>query len=178
MLSPNELRDHVFSWRPVSKGPSQTQEPKEPSSSMTHDVLWPSIRGVHSYEITVQLEDRRNPDGSEAGDTCCRTWPGTCRTSSSVVSALGLARFRISALLRLPRGSPALASVLQVLALLFLQGRSPLFNLSHIAFSSAVSFGDVSCNAASARLLAAMMKRSVLSTPSNPMSLKRTTVAM
>ena len=174
MLSPNELRDHVFSWRPVSKRPSQTQEP---SSSMAHDVLWPSIRGVHSYEITVQLEDRRNPDGSEAGDTCCRTWPGTCRASSSVVSALGLARFRISAHLRLPRGSQALAPVLQVLALLFLQGRSPLFNLSHIAFSSAVSFGDVSCNAASARLLAAIMKRSVLSTPSNPMSLKMTTVA-
>ena len=60
---------------------------------------------------------------------------------------------------------------------LFLQGRSPRFNLSHIAFSSAVSFGDVSCNAASARLLAAMMKRSVLSTPSNPMSRKRTTLA-
>ena len=57
-------------------------------------------------------------------------------------------------------------------ALLFLQGRSPRFNLSHIAFSSAVSFGEVSCNAALARALAAMMKRSVLSTPSNPMSLK------
>ena len=63
---------------------------------MAHDVLWPSIRGVHSYEITTQLEDRRNPDVSEAGVTCCRTWPGACRTSSSVVSALGLARFRIS----------------------------------------------------------------------------------
>ena len=54
-------------------------------------------------------------------------------------------------------------------ALLFLQGRSPRFNLSHIAFSSAVSFGEVSCNAALARALAAMMKRSALSTPSNPM---------
>ena len=46
---------------------------------------------------------------------------------------------------------------------LFLQGRSPRFNLSHIAFLSAVSFGDVSCNAASACRLAARMKGSVLS---------------
>ena len=144
---------------------------------MAHDVLWLSMCIDHPDEIAVHMEDGRNPDGSEAGVTCCRTWPGACRTSSSVVSALGLARFRISAHLRLPRGRPQLAPVLQVLALLFLQGRSPLFNLSHIAFSSAVSFGDVSCNAASARLLAAMMKRSVLSTPSNPMALKRMTVA-
>ena len=144
---------------------------------MAHDVLWLSVCIDHPDEIAVHMEDGRNPDGSEAGNTGSRTWPCSCGASSPVVSALGLARFRISALLRLPRGSPALASVLQVLALLFLQGRSPLFNLSHIAFSSAVSFGDVSCNAASARLLAAMMKRSVLSTPSNPMSLKRTTVA-
>ena len=144
---------------------------------MAHDALGPSICVDHPYEITVQLEDRRNPCGDEAGDTCCRTWPGPCRASSPVVSALGLDRFRSPAHLLLPCGSPALAILLQFLALLFLQGRSPLFNLSHIAFSSAVSFGDVSCNAASARLLAAMMKRSVLSTPSNPMSLKRTTVA-
>ena len=57
-----------------------------------------------------------------------------------------------------------------------LQGRSPRFNLSHIAFSSVVSFGDVSCNAATARALAAMMKRAVLSTPSNAMSIQRKTL--
>ena len=144
---------------------------------MAHDVLWPCTCVDHPYEITVQLEDRRNPWGDEAGDTGCRTWPGPCRASSPVVSALGLARFRSPAHLLLSCGSPALVILLQVLALLFLQGRSPLFNLSHIAFSSDVNFGDVSCNAASARLLAAMMKWSVFSTPSNPMPLKRTTVA-
>ena len=43
----------------------------------------------------VFLQDSRNPDGSEAGDICCRTWPGPFRASSTVVPALGLARFRI-----------------------------------------------------------------------------------
>ena len=144
---------------------------------MAHDVLWLSMCIDHPDEIAVHMEDGWNPDGSEAGNTGSRTWPCSCGASSPVVSASGLARFRISAHLLLPCGSPALAILLQVLALLFSQGRSPLFNLSNIAFSSAVSFGDVSCNAASARCLAAMMKRSVLSTPSNPMSLKRTTLA-
>ena len=58
-------------------------------------------------------------------------------------------------------------------ALLFLQGRPPLFRLSHIAFSSDVSFGDVSSKAAVARALAALMKRAVLSTPSKAIFLKR-----
>ena len=144
---------------------------------MAHDVLWLSMCIDHPDEIAVHMEDGRNPDGSEAGNTGSCTWPCSCGASSPVVSALGLARFRISAHHLLPCGSPALAILLQVLALLFSQGRSPLFNLSNIAFSSAVSFGDVSCNAASARLLAATMKRSVFSTSSNPMSLKRTTLA-
>ena len=94
---------------------------------MANDALGPSICVDHPYEITVQLEDRRNPCGDEAGDTCCRTRPGPCRASSPVVSALGLARFRSPAHLLLPCGSPALAILLQVLALLFLQGRSPRF---------------------------------------------------
>ena len=48
-------------------------------------------------------------------------------------------------------------------ALLFLHGRSPRFNLSHIAFSRAVILGEDSCNAALVRAIAAMMKRSALS---------------
>ena len=63
---------------------------------MAHDVLWPCTCVDHPYEITVQLEDRRNLCRDEGGDTCCRSWPGPCRASSSVVPALGLARFKIA----------------------------------------------------------------------------------
>lgn len=64
---------------------------------MAHDVLWLSMCIDHPDEIAVHMEDGRNPDGSEAGNTGSRTWPCSCGASSSVVSALGLARFRISA---------------------------------------------------------------------------------
>ena len=64
---------------------------------MAHDVLWLSMCIDHPDEIAVHMEDGRNPDGSEAGNTGSRTWPCSCWTSSPVVSALGLARFRISA---------------------------------------------------------------------------------
>ena len=64
---------------------------------MAHDVLWLSMCIDHPDEIAVHMEDGRNPDGSEAGNTGSRTWPCSCGASSPVVSALGLARFRISA---------------------------------------------------------------------------------
>ena len=64
---------------------------------MADDVLWLSMCIDHPDEIAVHMEDGRNPDGSEAGNTGSRTWPCSCGVSSSVVSALGLARFRISA---------------------------------------------------------------------------------
>ena len=64
---------------------------------MAHDVLWLSMCIDHPDEIAVQLENGRNPDGSEAGNSGSRTWPCSCGASSPVVSALGLARFRISA---------------------------------------------------------------------------------
>ena len=110
---------------------------------MAHDALWLSIRSVHPDEITVHMEEGSNPDGSEVGNTASRTWNGLCRASPSVVSALLLTRFRRPAQVLLPHGIPALALLVQILGLLFLQGRSLRFNLSHIAFSSAVSFGDV-----------------------------------
>ena len=61
---------------------------------MAHDVLWLSMCIDHPDEIAVHVEDGRNPDGSEAGNTGSRTWACSCRASSPVVSALGLARFR------------------------------------------------------------------------------------
>ena len=64
---------------------------------MTHDVLWLSIRSEHPDEIPFHLEDGRHPDGSEARDAGSRTWTCSCGASSPVVSALGLARFGISA---------------------------------------------------------------------------------
>ena len=64
---------------------------------MAHDVLWLSMCIDHPDEIAVHMEDGRNPDGSEAGNTGSRTWPCSCGASSPVVCALGLARFRISA---------------------------------------------------------------------------------
>ena len=64
---------------------------------MAHDVLWLSMCIDHPDEIVVHMEDGRNPDGSEAGNTGSRTWPCSCGASSPVASALGLARFRISA---------------------------------------------------------------------------------
>ena len=64
---------------------------------MAHDVLWLSTRSDHPDEIAVHMEDGRNPDRSEAGNTGSLTWPCSCGASSLVVSALGLARFRISA---------------------------------------------------------------------------------
>ena len=64
---------------------------------MAHDVLWRSMCIDHPDEIAVYMEDGRNPGGSEAGNTGSRTWPCSCGASSPVVSALGLASFRISA---------------------------------------------------------------------------------
>ena len=84
---------------------------------MAHDVLWPCTCVDHPYDITVQLEDRRNPDGREAGDTCFRAWLGACRASPSLVSSLGLARFWSPASLSTPPWRPELASLLEVVAL-------------------------------------------------------------
>ena len=60
---------------------------------MAHDVLWLSMCIDHPDEIAVHMEDGRNPDGSEAGNTGSRTWPCSCRASSRLVSPLGLASF-------------------------------------------------------------------------------------
>ena len=60
---------------------------------MAHDALGPIICVDHPYENTIQLEDRRNPDGSEAGNAGSRTWPCSCGASPSLVSPLGLASF-------------------------------------------------------------------------------------
>jgi hypothetical protein len=64
---------------------------------MAHDVLWLSMCIDHPDEIAVHMEDGRNPDRSEAGNTGSRTWPCSYGASPSLVSPLGLARFRISA---------------------------------------------------------------------------------
>ena len=64
---------------------------------MPHHVLWLRMCIDHPDEIAAHMEDGRNPDGSEAGNTGSRTWPCSCRASSPVVYALELARFRISA---------------------------------------------------------------------------------
>ena len=64
---------------------------------MAHDVLLLRMCIDHPDEIAIHMEDGRNPDGSEAGNTGSRTWPCSCGASSAVVSALGLARFRVSA---------------------------------------------------------------------------------
>jgi len=61
---------------------------------MAHDVLWLSMCIDPPGKIAVHMEDGRNPDGSEAGNTGSRTWPCSCRASSSLVSSLGLARLR------------------------------------------------------------------------------------
>ena len=58
---------------------------------MAHDVLWLSIPSDHPDEIAVYMEDGRNPDGAEAGNTGSRTWPCSCRASPCLVSPLGLA---------------------------------------------------------------------------------------
>ena len=93
---------------------------------MAHDVLWLSIRSDHPDEIAVHMEDGRNPDGSEAGNTGSSPWPCSCRASPSLVSSLGLARLRCPVHHLLPRrlaygvGSsaehqiPAVASLLQL----------------------------------------------------------------
>ena len=60
---------------------------------MAHDVLWLSISSDHPDEIAVHMEDGRNPDGSEAGNTGSRNWPCSCGASPSLVSPLGLASF-------------------------------------------------------------------------------------
>jgi len=57
---------------------------------MAHDVLWLSISSDHPDEIAVHMEDGRNPDGSEAGNTGSSHWPCSCRASPSLVSSLGL----------------------------------------------------------------------------------------
>ena len=60
---------------------------------MAHDVLWLSMCIDHPDEIAVHMEDGRNPDRSEAGNTGSRTWPCSCGASPSLVSPLGLASF-------------------------------------------------------------------------------------
>ena len=72
---------------------------------MAHDVLWLSMCIDHPDEIAVHMEDGRNPDGSEAGNTGSCTWPCSCRASSRLVSPLGLASF----------GAQAISSAKQVL---------------------------------------------------------------
>ena len=84
---------------------------------MAHDVLWLSMCIDHPDEIAVHMEDGRNPDRSEAGNTGSRTWPCSCRATTSLVSPLGLARLRSPAHLLLPRRRPQLALLLQVLDL-------------------------------------------------------------
>ena len=60
---------------------------------MAHDVLWLSMCIDHPDEIAVHMEDGRNPDRSEAGNTGSRTWPCSCGASPSLVPPLGLASF-------------------------------------------------------------------------------------
>ena len=60
---------------------------------MAHDVLWLSMCIDHPDEIAVHMEDGRHPDGHEARDAGSRNWASSRRTSSPVVSSLGLARF-------------------------------------------------------------------------------------
>ena len=60
---------------------------------MAHDVLWLSMCIDHPDEIAVHMEDGRNPDRSEAGNTGSRTWPCSCGASPCLVSPLGLASF-------------------------------------------------------------------------------------
>ena len=60
---------------------------------MAHDVLWLSMCIDHPDEIAVHMEDGRNPDRCEAGNTGSRTWPCSCGASPSLVSPLGLASF-------------------------------------------------------------------------------------
>ena len=60
---------------------------------MAHDVLWLSMCIDHPEDIAVHMEDGRNPDGSEAGNTGSRNWPCACRATTSLVSPLGLASF-------------------------------------------------------------------------------------
>ena len=62
---------------------------------MAHDVLLLSMCVDHPDEIAVHMEDGRNPDRSEAGNTGSRTWPCSRGASSPVVSALGLASFGV-----------------------------------------------------------------------------------
>ena len=62
---------------------------------MAHDVLWLSMCIDHPDEIAFHMEDGRNPDRSEAGNTGSRTWPFSCRASSRLVSPLGLASFGV-----------------------------------------------------------------------------------
>ena len=88
---------------------------------MAHDVLWLSIRSDHPDEIAVHMEDGRNPDGSEAGNTGSSPWPCSCRASPSLVSSLGLARLRSSTHLLLPSGFREFA-FLQVLTLIRRKG--------------------------------------------------------
>ena len=84
---------------------------------MAHDVLWLSMCIDHPDEIAVHMEDGRNPDGSEAGNTGSSPWPCSCRASPSLVSSLGLARFWSPVSLSTPPWRPELASLLEVVAL-------------------------------------------------------------
>ena len=61
---------------------------------MANDVLWLRIPCDYPVEIAVHLKDGRHPDGHEARDAGSRDWPSSRRTSSPVVSSLGLARSR------------------------------------------------------------------------------------
>ena len=60
---------------------------------MAHDVLWLRVPSDYHVKIAVHLEDVRNLDGHEARDAGSRNWASSRRTSSQVVSPLGLARF-------------------------------------------------------------------------------------
>jgi hypothetical protein len=82
---------------------------------MAHDVLWLSTRSDHPDEIAVHVEDGRHPDEHEARDVGSRNWASSRRTSSPVVSSLGLARLKGPAHLLLPSQRQKPAVLLQVL---------------------------------------------------------------
>ena len=82
---------------------------------MAHDVLWLRIPSDYRVEIAVHLEDGRHPDGHEARDAGSRNWASSRRTSSPVVSSLGLARLKGPAHLLLPSQRQKPAVLLQVL---------------------------------------------------------------
>ena len=60
---------------------------------MAHDVLWLRIPSDYHVEIAVHLEDGIILTGMKLNDAGSRNWACSRRTSSPVVSPLGLARF-------------------------------------------------------------------------------------